>query len=950
MRYHGPRTRHLAEATGDEWSVEGRTHYLEDRSIQLKQTATIEQKHSGDPLMPNYLYEQVEEAQVRGQNGEVVPFTQVPTFGRLSMAKTFIDCMFKPENAANFTHQEIAIEQRLAPLLCADRTFKNVTREPTITVQRTGPAVAPDEFAVQTAVHGRFWFGYMHLQADGTFQPYDQDSIAFGVVPKYMSEQAGLGIPAATTLPGRAAANGRVCGEITFRRSGDTWACEPIQIHVPVRELFDEHKAVDDDHADVFCETPELRLTKVGRDFYLDSFVHPVDIPGNHFHAPANHVHTSRRFENLFAIPVGTVQENPAVAPAAGQAVHAAVQRQLYWFVPRFRYREGNTHASVARPRRITSGIVGGATITPNLRDAPYLTYNKVDPIDGMEVPAGAGAAQIKLHNRERQAPYWGDFFSRHDIGENQWSFLPFAQIIRHDANDWLVLDEMHDASVDSEGFRSFKARARALRYSIIHHCVSTRIDANDTYLDKDYGRMVFILAQNIGGNLAIDPLNARFMRVDLNRLNSWSGIAGLLGQHVARPATGAELQDQFLNGVVGLPFGPEMPQHGVQIDIQGYETSKYGPFSMNTDDGDIAMPTNATQTVDTEAARGVVRMRRRKLIENRGVFNLLNTAPGVADAGKFALAHNTLTNAEKLAGDWYLVMPYREDTATSNQEIMSLDLTASEPFFGYASATTELGCDYPLDTARYGKKWPSVVQDYSYTTKRDFSKLLPTSVFQHDPHCALTITPEPARYTTLREADVFNQAEKDVSKMAESSHDIQIYSKVFSAGELPEIEFQTRQGQFEYVFMFCEFIKRTTDSVMPSTSPVVSSLRYYVRGRENRFVNTLDRYDIENTSRRNCHELSDWRAMHEAGRGVLLHLADFGLTEDVAYGPRERMEIKFQLTSTVDPEAQTVGDLSTQDVISNAQRRFTIALIRQNRLLEGDIRELRFSYLNEKR
>ena len=118
--------------------------------------------------------------------------------------------------------------------------------------------------------------------------------------------------------------------------------------------------------------------------------------------------------------------------------------------------------------------------------------------------------------------------------------------------------------------------------------------------------------------------------------------------------------------------------------------------------------------------------------------------------------------------------------------------------------------------------------------------------------------------------------------------------------------------------------------------------------GRENRFVRELGQHDLERFSRLNSHELSDWRTLHESGRGILLNLADFGLTENIAFGAKERIEFSFTLLTTTDPAPEAVSGMTTEDVIDNMTRRFHAVLIRQNRVLRGDIQKLQFSYANE--
>ena len=195
---------------------------------------------------------------------------------------------------------------------------------------------------------------------------------------------------------------------------------------------------------------------------------------------------------------------------------------------------------------------------------------------------------------------------------------------------------------------------------------------------------------------------------------------------------------------------------------------------------------------------------------------------------------------------------------------------------------------------------------------------------------------------------DQFHQDSKMVSRVGESTHDIVRQSTTFLRSEKPEIEFETRQGQFEYVFMYVDFIKTSEDNNIPTRSPVIKSLRYFVENRENRFSRELDMFDLENMNRRNCHEISDFRTLHESGRGILLSLADLGLTESVEFGFKYRMLIRFEV-DTVDPESETGPYGVTTDFIADSTRRFTVALLRHNRLLSGDALGTRFEYLNEK-
>jgi hypothetical protein len=200
---------------------------------------------------------------------------------------------------------------------------------------------------------------------------------------------------------------------------------------------------------------------------------------------------------------------------------------------------------------------------------------------------------------------------------------------------------------------------------------------------------------------------------------------------------------------------------------------------------------------------------------------------------------------------------------------------------------------------------------------------------------------------------DGFDQRDKDVSKIGEVTHTINRYEVDYVEGyKYPTISIETRAGQFEYVFLYCDFIRKSKeDMIMPTKQPVISAIQYKVFGRENRFVRELDTYDLERLSRDNCTALSDWRTFHEEGRGVLLHLSDLGLTEEVPFPRRGRMHIEFTLLKTRLPDIETSNIYTTEDIVkedSTHTRRFTVCLLRNNQLLKGDIRDIRFTFLNE--
>jgi hypothetical protein len=337
-----------------------------------------------------------------------------------------------------------------------------------------------------------------------------------------------------------------------------------------------------------------------------------------------------------------------------------------------------------------------------------------------------------------------------------------------------------------------------------------------------------------------------------------------------------------------------------------------------------------------------------------RSVFNLADPIP--ANVTQFPALGTDFWTAPLAVNHTRLFLPRKKEEFNQPFGYTEERVTCVEPFFGYCSGTNQLGCDHPLDTARLGRQFPGILQDYRYTMTRDLTKLVKQGFIQ-DSSCQVQITATNAlTFTTIREMDGFNQEDKEVSRIGEASHTLSRYTKEYAPGETPTVEIETRQGQFEHAFLYVDFIPTTSDNVMPTKQPVIQSIRYKVFGRENQFTRELDRFDLERISRENCNQLADWRGFQENGQGILIHLSDLALTEEAPFPRRGRMKLEFTLLETVQPDVETFGHNTTERVISGTtnpfvapnKRRFTVCLLRHNRLLKGDIRSMRFTYLNE--
>jgi hypothetical protein len=491
----------------------------------------------------------------------------------------------------------------------------------------------------------------------------------------------------------------------------------------------------------------------------------------------------------------------------------------------------------------------------------------------------------------------------------------------------------MADETAHSAARKTFNALVRGHIAFLRHNYVINRQPLG-VFADRDYGDCLFILGTEPDED---DVTGDNIIRINMNELNAWRNAAGNLGQHADTP-NAANMTAIFTNGI-GI-----VPARSMQTsNLVNYEPSPTG-LMRNEEE----QKSNEADLPDFDAA---LPLRRNKSFYWRSVYN-------IADHGTHlnTVAAPALGNVFWTGGDTKLYLPCKVADKQAQYAMMSETVTSVEPFFGYSTGCAQLRCDHPLDTARLGRHFPPVIQDYHYTMSRDWSKLFKKG-YIHDPGCTIRVTPQPTQFKTVSILDdSFTQQHKSVSTIGESSHTIDRYQQSFSVGETPSIKLETQRGQFEHIFMYVDFERVATDPVMPTSNPVITSFQYKVYGQDNLFVKELTRFDIERFSRNNCHELSNWRDMHEAGRGILLHLSDLGLTNETPFPFRDRIALEFKLLTSADPAAETINRESTSWRISGApgeppnQRRFTVALIRHNNILKGDTRSVRFEYLNEQR
>ena len=160
--YQGPSRRVLRRFESESnITIDGIVDQEEERGLFVKQSFQLEQFRNpgegGAEFNMGNMWFFAHEDDFNVQDGGRSPFAGEHTItDRLLLNKTFRNLTFSPEGCNNFLTVDSNATTRLAPLLCADATFNNVTRPPVITTN--GVAHAADLY-VQMGAYNRYWFG-----------------------------------------------------------------------------------------------------------------------------------------------------------------------------------------------------------------------------------------------------------------------------------------------------------------------------------------------------------------------------------------------------------------------------------------------------------------------------------------------------------------------------------------------------------------------------------------------------------------------------------------------------------------------------------------------------------------------------------------------------------------------------------------------------------------------
>jgi len=417
--YQGPSRRVLRRFQSDSnITIDGIVDQEEERGLFVKQSFQLEQFR--DPggaefNMGNMWFFDYEE-DFNVQAGGRSPFAGEHTItDRLLLNKTFRNLTFSPEGCNNFLTVDSNATTRLAPLLCADSTFNNVTRPPVIT---TDGADHQPNVHVQMGAYNRFWFGAVDDMTD-----YPGVINRTGLAPYLLEDYTG---PV-----------GQGAGAGPNHEIYSVFGFDPSKIpHTqPLRHHDDNILLGQQGAAGSTTGLITWKYDTINDNYYTDPFQVTIPFPPNQtallatFTVPSMKTTSITDLQPFNYFFTGDPTTNPREGvPPVVQIVAAGVINEtfntydfvkvelsrtfvvadpkIYFFVPAFRIANGNSYRSIGRPRRYAESSAATAL-------QQWLPFNATP----MSALTGGGT------DLASQVPFWANFQNlrgeRQYVGEN---------------------------------------------------------------------------------------------------------------------------------------------------------------------------------------------------------------------------------------------------------------------------------------------------------------------------------------------------------------------------------------------------------------------------------------------------------------------------------------------------------------------------------------------------
>jgi hypothetical protein len=1043
--YKGPIRRKIKKYQGtNDFVVDGTVNHLESRNAFVKQTFILKQIHDGSNHYGHIAQEWVyaeEEKEFGFESGGLVPFTGIHNISdRFFLNKSIKNLSFQPYQSVNYLEIDNESKVRMLPLLCSDRTFRNVTRKPEIS--HVSLKIQPSVF-VQMGAYGRFWFGgfddltnvggvanrigeapyfVVNKAADATY-----DNVVpsvWGFLPQNLGAGQALRKSDKMRFLGQKEEDS-FCGQIEFvyNAEKDIYESKEFEIHIPYKLqeqcMFHSHTAADNHTEKLHITVPSMK-TRNSKDSPFNYFFinEQDDLPRSRFPTPAEiapggTISETLNTQDFVKVRLGSfndvIRDPSDYNVAAGYAQANQIKRsfhEIHMFVPAFRIVKGHKYRSISRPKRYNTVV---AAPEANVLAQQFNQHNK------FLLPNVFSANQALVLGQ--QIPYWADYYTEQRCvtqdeqggDDDLFEYIKIGYIktedITVDGDDPHPMLLIRFAAEDTMAGEKY-AGIRAMINHILELARRPEADRPDPRVDV---AEFFVLVNGPFENAdtgapekrAATHTSLKALRLKMKYINAF--YKGIYAPHAPYNDYGGHmvidnLKETFSNNrivQIEIAHNNDIVPHSLfRENLNIFKN----PHTLDTFKQLLTVANGMGAAAATlEQIRWIRDLQRfgsemhnenqfAKPFTHRSVFEFADTVEGKEDEtvpnggvhvppGQF-LPSRVVDGMDPLADVNYalpkvlfpqpvpgvipgslgddafeiyksrvieIYMPVRKEQELNIALPKEVFVECVEPFVGYGSGEHILQAKRPLD-CRYDKNFSLAIQDYSYHFTRDGSELLKNG-YKNDPHTVLQISAMTApEFTTVSDKlPGVLQENKGVTDIRELSSHIEKHQVIFN--DTPAyVEFEVRSGMFEFLFLWVEFTHKSTVQYYPDSDPVIEGIEIKIRGRDNLFIKSIGKHDLAQLSRDNSHSECEWRELHENGQGIMLHLADLGLTESIVYGARERIVFKISLTQLGMPD----GTDETLQFLNNPEMVFKTALVRKNQAFRGDVNSCRFEYLNE--
>jgi len=938
--------------------IDGLIDHEEQRGVYVKQKFSLSQKRDTtnfDTMTTNWIFEDEKMNLVGG----FVPFEQTHDLtDRLLLNKSFQNITFRPDNCSNFLKIDNQSQIQLAPYLTSQREFENVTRP---------PKVASDAYNFQEVVncqlgaYGRVWFGSKHTMQNGTTThtgeapffvandaPVDAGNVTNYTVYGFQLKDLVTGQvlrPHASILHcGQRDKLNAVGSAINFYydKTQDCFTSHSFNVTIPQFPINGKNHTFTVPSMSTLknsVDTPyNYYFKQIGED-KSRRFLHPVNtinvpLAGG---VPA-HIDETINMKDFVPIRIGTAMPYQKAADLdIGDTIGI---QDIYMFVPIFRIYKGNAYSSVARPRRL--GISKTAVV------AQEWLPNNATPMSDLALAANANL------DHPSQVPFWANYetLRYHDRGYDKYLFdyVKVGHITLYPGGDAADTGPMTVLQFENELPENFQTQLDVIVDKVVNNRVA--LDGTLNVAQKE----VFLLYRRTNWNAA-NKHKAEgygYFRLRLDQLNTFKTAANEnINQNVydGKIAAGAPAAQAFRVAAWAT-------HRMIQIETTAARNGKYLALQKSCfrDEHLAALAARAQPPVPLDIANAAKTSASdcvAKQFDDRSTFNFLNylydgggdpgdVLPQPEGGGNYSAGNYTIFNDSHFE----LFIPVQQPTTNTSSHPTIVNVECTEPWFAYCSGASQLNCQYPMDYRSLGPNYPLAIQDMEYTFNQDASPLF-TRGYLHDEGTELVVSnvrgPE---FTMVSEKfPGVRQADKSVMKISEVTATFDSFKKSHDLGVTPTFQIEERLGMFEYLFLYQRYDVQNFgvvgSAVNPLSDPIITSIQFKVRGRENLFVREMDSSDLERATQQNCHRECNFNDIFSSGQGILLHLSDLGLTEEKPYPVKNRIQIELTVLTTQEPKEESLENRPSTVTTH-------VVLIRHNQLLKGDFVETRFSFLND--